>query len=79
MQTLRNQVAEVQDRTGKKSKKEIYDIKRHYKLLKTGTLDGIKILRKREVSQEKRSMLLSFRSEYFVFWFSKRDIPIFGK
>ena len=36
-------MAEVQDRTGKKLKKEIYEISRHYKLLKTEMLDGIKL------------------------------------
>ena len=52
MQTLKNQMTEVQDRTEKKVKK-IYEISRHYKLLKTETLDGIKLLRKHEVLQEK--------------------------
>ena len=58
MQTLKNQMTEVQDRMGKKVK-----VSRHDKLLKTETLDGIKLLRKREVLQEKRSMSLSFGSE----------------
>ena len=30
-------MTEVQDRPGKKCKKEIYEIRRHYKLLKTET------------------------------------------
>ena len=51
-------MTEVQDRMGKKVK-----VSRHDKLLKTETLDGIKLLRKREVLQEKRSMSLSFGSE----------------
>ena len=45
-------MTELQDRTEKKVKK-IYEISRHYKLLKTETLDGIKLLRKHEVLQEK--------------------------
>ena len=53
MQTSKNQMTEVQDRMGKKVK-----VSRHDK-----TLDGIKLLRKREVLQEKRSMSLSFGSE----------------
>ena len=45
--------AEVQGPYGGKSENEIYKISRHYKLLKTETLDGIKLLRKHEVLQEK--------------------------
>ena len=51
MQTLKSQMTEVQDRTVKKSKKEIYEISRHYKLLETEMLDGIKLLQKRKVLQ----------------------------
>ena len=57
-------MAEVQDRMGKKVKK-IYEISRHLiqDVKNTGTLDGIKCLRKCDVFQEKRSMLLSFQSK----------------